>query len=77
MTDSVTYGVAFTRNMTNYESLKINVGATFDVLDGETVEEAKERVKQFVNSTFTEEVDEVESDIRNVRTAADERAAKK
>lgn len=73
----VTYNARFTRNMGNFESLQIEVGCTDEPRGDEKFAEAFNRVKDFVESRLFEQVDAVESEIRNIRTAADERANNK
>lgn len=70
MTD-VTYDLRFTRNMGNYESLQVNVGLTDAVKDDETVDEARARVKETVETWLQEDVEDVERDIRGLRSRLD------
>lgn len=73
MADSVFYDASFTRNMGNFESVKVALGLTTDVRKGETETQALARAKDFVSEQLLIEVDELESEIRGVRTAAESR----
>lgn len=64
---SVTVSLAFTRNLGNFESVKINLGVTDDVREGETVEDATNRVYKFVERKLTEKTDEVENELSQYR----------
>lgn len=66
-----TYDVRFTRNMGNYESLQIVEGITDDAVDGETVEDVRERVREKVNVWIFEDIEDVERDIRGLRSRLD------
>ena len=48
MTTRVKVDLSFTRNLGNYESIKIGIGVEDDVRQGETVDAATERVYSFV-----------------------------
>ena len=48
MTTKVKVDLSFTRNLGNYESIKISIGVEDDVRSGENVDTATERVYQFV-----------------------------
>lgn len=62
---SVTATLNYTRNLGNYESVKVNVGVTDDVRDNETVDIAFERVYAFVEKKLLEKVDEIESELKS------------
>lgn len=66
-----TYDVRFTRNMGNYESLQIVEGITEDAREGETVEQVRDRVKEKVNLWIFEDIEDVERDIRGLRSRLD------
>ncbi|CAB4185791.1 hypothetical protein UFOVP1119_123 [uncultured Caudovirales phage] len=53
----------FTRNLGNYESLKISVGIEDFQRSGETVDEATNRVYTFVEKKLMEKVAEIESEL--------------
>jgi len=55
--------LSFTRNLGNYESIKINVGVEDDVRAGENVDSATERVYAFVESKLVEKTREVEEEL--------------
>lgn len=61
----VTVDLSFTRNLGNYESIKINIGVQDSVRDGETVDTATERVYKFVESKLIEKTTEVEDELNN------------
>ena len=48
MTTRVKVDLSFTRNLGNYESIKVGIGVEDDVRPGENVESATDRVYQFV-----------------------------
>ena len=48
MTTRVKVDLSFTRNLGNYESIKIGVGVEDDLRSGESVDTATERVYKFV-----------------------------
>jgi hypothetical protein len=64
MTTRVKVDLSFTRNLGNYESIKIGVGVEDDVRQGETVETATERVYGFVESKLVEKTREVEEELK-------------
>ena len=57
--------LSFTRNLGNYESIKINIGVQDIVRQGETVESATERVYKFVEDKLIEKTREVEVELKN------------
>jgi hypothetical protein len=57
--------LSFTRNLGNYESIRINVGVEDDVRKGENVETATERVYAFVENKLIEKTREVEKELKN------------
>jgi len=61
----VTVDLSFTRNLGNYESIKINIGVQDSVRDGETVDTATERVYQFVETKLIEKTREVEDELNS------------
>jgi hypothetical protein len=64
MTTRVKVDLSFTRNLGNYESIKIGVGVEDDVRQGETVETATERVYGFVEAKLVEKTREVEEELK-------------
>jgi hypothetical protein len=64
MTTRVKVDLSFTRNLGNYESIKIGVGIEDDLLNGETVNEATERVYKFVEDKLIEKTREVEQELK-------------
>jgi hypothetical protein len=65
MTTVVKVDLSFTRNLGNYESIKINIGVEDSVREGETVDSATERVYAFVENKLIEKTREVEAEIKN------------
>ena len=64
MTTKVKVDLSFTRNLGNYESIKIGVGIEDDVRQGETVDSATERVYAFVEKKLVEKTQEVEEELK-------------
>lgn len=60
----VTAGLTYTRNLGNFENVKVNVEVTDAKREGENVNEAFERVYSFVESKLQEKVEEIEADIK-------------
>ena len=56
--------LSFTRNLGNYESIKIGIGVEDTVRQGETVASATERVYQFVEEKLIEKTREVEEELK-------------
>ena len=57
--------LSFTRNLGNYESIKIGIGIEDFVRPGETVESATERVYAFVENKLIEKTQEIEKELKN------------
>jgi hypothetical protein len=55
--------LSFTRNLGNYESIKIGVGVEDFVRDGENVDSATERVYQFVEDKLIQKTREIEEEL--------------
>lgn len=55
--------LSFTRNLGNFESIKIGIGVDDFVRDGETVDVATDRVYQFVESKLIAKTQEVENEL--------------
>lgn len=56
--------LSFTRNLGNYESIKIGIGVEDNVRAGENVDTATERVYQFVEAKLIEKTREVEEELK-------------
>jgi hypothetical protein len=54
----------FTRNLGNYESLKVSVGVEDFKRDTESIDEATNRVYDFVENKLMEKVNEIESELK-------------
>ena len=67
MTTKVKVDLSFTRNLGNYESIKIGIGVEDDLRLGENVESATERVYKFVEDKLIEKTREVEEELKRVK----------
>jgi argininosuccinate lyase len=67
MTTKVKVDLSFTRNLGNYESIKIGIGIEDDIRAGETVDSATERVYAFVEKKLIEKTNEVEQELKSGR----------
>jgi hypothetical protein len=67
MTTRVKVDLSFTRNLGNYESIKIGIGVEDDIRQGETVDSATERVYAFVENKLIEKTREVEEELKSVK----------
>jgi hypothetical protein len=56
--------LSFTRNLGNYESIKIVIGVEDTVRQGENVDTATERVYKFVEDKLIEKTREVEEELK-------------
>jgi len=56
--------LSFTRNLGNYESIKIGIGVEDIVRAGENVDTATDRVYAFVESKLIEKTNEVEQELK-------------
>ena len=57
--------LSFTRNLGNYESIKIGIGVEDFVRAGEHVDTATDRVYAFVESKLIEKTNEVEQELKS------------
>lgn len=57
----------FTRNLGNFESLRVAIGVEDFVRDGESVNAATDRVYEFVENKLQEKMQEVEADLNASR----------
>jgi hypothetical protein len=57
--------LSFTRNLGNYESIKIGIGIEDDVRQGETVDVATERVYKFVEDKLIQKTQEIEDELKS------------
>lgn len=64
MTTRVKVDLSFTRNLGNYESIKIGVGIEDDLRSGENVNTATERVYKFVEDKLIQKTREVEEELK-------------
>ncbi len=56
--------LSFTRNLGNYESIKIGIGVEDIVRSGENVDSATERVYKFVEDKLIQKTREVEEELK-------------
>jgi hypothetical protein len=63
MTTRVKVDLSFTRNLGNYESIKVGIGVEDDVRPGENVESATDRVYQFVEEKLISKTTEIEKEL--------------
>lgn len=61
---TVTAGLTYTRNLGNFENVKVEVRVSDDSREGEKVGAAFERVYAFVEAKLQEKVEEIEADLR-------------
>ena len=57
----------FTRNLGNYESLKVGIGVEDFLRSGETIDEATNRVYTFVENKLMDKVNEIEQELNKGR----------
>ena len=67
MATTVSYTASFTRNMGNFESMRLEIGVSDEPRGEEKVSEAYNRIKDFVESKLLTEVEELENQIKTVR----------
>ena len=65
MTTRVKVDLSFTRNLGNYESIKIGIGVEDDLRLGENVEYATERVYKFVEEKLIQKTREIEEELNS------------
>jgi hypothetical protein len=61
---SVRVALEFVRNLGNYESIRISIGVEDSVRQGESVDQATERVYAFVEDKLIEKSNEVEAELK-------------
>lgn len=54
----------YTRNLGNYESIKVGLGVEDNVRDGENVNTATDRVYKFVEDKLIEKMTEIEKELK-------------
>lgn len=64
-TTNVRVELGFTKNLGNFENLKVSIAVEDFVRDGETVDSATERVYAFVEGKVVEKVGEIEKELKN------------
>lgn len=65
MTTRIKVDLSFTRNLGNYESIKIGIGIEDDMRSGETVDSATERIYKFVEDKLIEKTVEIEEELKS------------
>lgn len=58
----VTFSVGYTKNMGDFNSLRIDVGVEDSVRAGEDLEDATNRIYEFVSDQLVEKLKELEKD---------------
>ena len=61
---SIKVDLQFTKNLGNYESLKIGIGIEDFKRSGESTDEATERVYAFVENKLMQKVTEIENELK-------------
>jgi hypothetical protein len=61
---SIKVDLQFTKNLGNYESLKIGIGVEDFKRPGESTDEATDRVYAFVEKKLMEKVHEIEAELK-------------
>jgi len=61
---SVRVELQFTKNLGNYESLKVSIGIEDFKREGETTDEATNRVYAFVEGKVIEKVEEISAELK-------------
>ena len=61
---SIKVELQFTKNLGNYESLRIGIGIEDFKRDGETTDEATDRVYAFVEKKLMDKVHEIEEELK-------------
>lgn len=57
MTDKITISRGFTRNLTNFESARYDARFESEVREGETEQEAYDRVRDFVDKNLVADIE--------------------
>ena len=65
METKIKVDLSFTRNLGNYESIKIGIGIEDFVRQGETADSATERVYKFVEEKLVEKTREIEEELKS------------
>lgn len=60
----VNVDLSYTRNLGNYENIKISLGVQDHVRDGETANIAMDRVYSFVEGKLIEKMEEIEKELK-------------
>lgn len=57
--------LGFTKNLGNFENLRVTIGIEDFVRDGETVDAATERIYSFVENKVVDKVNEIERELKD------------
>jgi hypothetical protein len=60
----IRFGINYTHNLGNYETVRVEVNVDDYVRDGETADGAYERIKSFVQDKLEEAVIEIAKDLK-------------
>ena len=64
MTTRVTAGLQYTRNLGNFENVRVHFEISDDVRDGEKTSEAAQRVYSWVETLVDEKIREIDADAK-------------
>lgn len=62
--DRIMVDMGFTRNLGNYQSMRIDIGLESDRLEDETKEEHFKRVYEFVESNYLAQFEDTEAEVK-------------
>lgn len=62
--DRINVDMGFTRNLGNFQTMRIDIGLASDRLEGETKEEHFRRVYEFVEYNYLAEFDDTEAEVK-------------
>lgn len=60
---SVTVNLGYTLNIGNFQSLRVDLGCTDNVRDGESMDSAMERVYEFVENKVIEKIESAKKEM--------------
>ena len=63
-TTTVNVDLSFTRNLGNYESIKVNIGISDFPRHDESIDDATNRVYKFVEKKLVEKLNEIEKELK-------------
>jgi hypothetical protein len=60
----VKVNLGWTRNMGDFNSMRVDIGVEDDVRDGETIDDATNRVYSYIEDKLMEKVEETEKELK-------------